>query len=128
MLLLGSFHLNALSEEKVKLKAAGPEELFLYRAMGVSFFCKARNVGLEFNDALLIPAATYTEVLEGKHGGKIYGVSDERLSKDTLFKGAQNQLIIEAMNLCPNEVPEDIQEKVKKAIKENNKVKKRKAR
>ncbi len=102
-------------------KPATKEDIYLYRGMGSSYVCNARAAGIEFPKAVGVAAATYTQVLNGRHGGKVASVGDKKLSNKQLFTGAEIQIITGAIEFCPKEVPEDIVKKVKKAIKDNQK-------
>lgn len=92
--------------------------------------CNALVAEIEFPKAVGIAAATYVQVLEGKHDGKVESVGKEKLTRDKLFAGAEFQVVTAAMQFCPDNVPEDVKNKVKKAIDteigKNKKNKKRK--
>ncbi len=99
-----------------KTVAATDEDIYLYRGIGSSYVCNARNAGLEFPKAVGIAAASYTQLLNGRHGGKIAAVGNKRLTNKQLFTGAEFQIITGAIQYCSKHVPKDVQAKVKNAI------------
>ncbi len=100
---------------------AEKDDLFLYRGMAATYYCLSSNAGVEFNTALGVAAATYVQVVEGKHGGLIKELGDTKLDKNQLFAGAKNQVLLTAMSACPEKVPEDVAKKVNNLLKENTK-------
>ena len=90
--------------------------MFLYRGMGSSYVCNARTAGLEFPKAVGIAAATYVQLLNGRHGGLVASAGSKKLTNEQLFAGAEFQIITGAMQFCPDLVPEDVKEKVEEAI------------
>ena len=61
-------------------KPATNEDLFLYRTIGSSFFCNARSAEVEFSKSVGISAATYAQVLNGRHGGFVAAAGKNKLS------------------------------------------------
>ena len=104
-----------------KLIAATEQDLFLYKGMGASYLCIAYKAGIKFPKAVGIATATYVQVIEGKHGGLIKQLGDEKLEREKLFAGAEFQIVTTAIQYCPDSVPKDITKKVKKILKENKK-------
>ncbi len=90
--------------------------------MGSSYVCNARAAGIEFPKAVGVAAATYTQVLNGRHGGKVESAGKKKLSNKQLFTGAEIQVITGAIEFCPDQVPKDIVKKVEDALKKNIKV------
>ena len=126
--LLGTFFTASFAKDEIKKRPATEEELYLYRAIGATYICVAREVDIEFSKATAIAAITYVNLLEGKHGGKIKTISNKNLSRKELINGAQNQLIPAAVEYCPDKVPEKTKKEVKKFFKQmkaENKKKKR---
>ena len=116
------FNINNLNKEvkaQKKLLAATEEDLFLYKGMGASYLCIASKAGIEFPKAVGIATATYVQVIEGKHGGKVKEVGDKKLEREKLFAGAEFQIVSTAIQYCKDSVPKDVIKKVNKIIKEN---------
>ena len=113
--------------EKVKanpqIKPANSKDLYLYKGMGASYLCIASQAGIEFPKAVGVATATYVQVLEGKHGGVVEELGDEKLEREKLFAGAEFQIVTTAIQYCPDNVPKDVTKKVKKILKKNNKKK-----
>ena len=98
-------------------KPAGQEDIILYRNLGSSYVCNARAAKVEFPKAVGIAAATYVQLLNGRHGGKVESAGNQKLTNEQLFAGAEFQIITGAMQFCPDEVPADVKSKVEAAIK-----------
>ena len=104
-----------------KLPAATDQDLFLYKGMGASYLCIASKAGIEFPKALGVASATFVQVVEGKHGGAVKALGDEKLERDKLFAGAEFQIVTTAIQYCPDSVPKEVTKKVSKILKENKK-------
>ena len=104
-----------------KLPAATDQDLFLYKGMGASYLCIASKAGIEFPKALGVASATFVQVVEGKHGGAVKALGDEKLERDKLFAGAEFQIVTTAIQYCPDSVPKEVTKKVDKIMKENKK-------
>ena len=118
------FNTNNLNKEvnaQKKLLAATEQDLFLYKGMGASYLCIASKAGIEFPKAVGIATATYVQVIEGKHGGKVKEVGDKKLEREKLFAGAEFQIVSTAIQYCKDSVPKDVIKKVNKIIKDNKK-------
>lgn len=100
-----------------KATPASNEDIFLYRAIGSSYVCNARSAGVEFPKAVGIAAATYAQILMGRHGGLVASAGTTKLTTKQLFAGAEFQIITGAIQYCPKEVPEDVKAKVEEAVK-----------
>ena len=106
---------------KQKIRPATDEQIFLYRGIGSSYVCNARAADIEFPKAVGIAAATYTQLLNGHHGGRVASAGRKKLTNKQLFAGAEFQIITGALQFCPKEVPPDVKEKVEEAIKKQKK-------
>ena len=113
--------LNREIKSDKKLQAATDQDLYLYKGMGASYLCIASKAGIEFPKALGVASATFVQVVEGKHGGAVKALGDEKLERDKLFAGAEFQIITTAMQYCPDSVPKEVTKKVSKILKENKK-------
>ncbi len=122
-LLLNAFAKPSLSKEESNKKPAREEELFLYRAIGATYICVAREVDIEFSKASAIAAITYVNLIEGKHGGKLESYPDKVFSRKELVFGANNQLVPAAVEYCPDKVPKETKKQVEKYMKELKKKK-----
>jgi hypothetical protein len=85
--------------------------------MGSSYVCNARTAGIEFPKAVGIAAATYVQLLNGRHGGMVASTGNKKLTNEQLFAGAEFQIITGAMQFCPDKVPADVKTKVEEALK-----------
>ena len=104
-----------------KFLPATEKDLFLYKGMGASYLCIASKAGIEFPKAVGVASATYVQVLEGKHGGLIKNLGNNKLDREKLFSGAEFQIVTTALQYCPDSVPKKVRKKVKKILKENKK-------
>ena len=123
-LCLSLFDITILNKEikaDKNLQAATEQDLYLYKGMGASYLCIASKAGIEFPKALGVASATYVQVVEGKHGGAIKELGDNKLERDKLFAGAEFQIVTTAIQYCPDSVPKEVTKKVNKIIKENKK-------
>ncbi len=111
--------LTAFAEDKDNEKSspASVADIFLYRGLGASYLCNARAAGIEFPKAVGVAAATYVQVLNGRHGGFVASAGKKKLTNKQLFAGAEFQIITAALQYCPKEVPSKVKKKVEDAIK-----------
>ena len=119
---LAFFEINILNKEikaEKKLLAASEQDLYLYKGMGASYLCIASKAGIAFPKAVGIATATYVQVIEGKHGGKVKELGNEKLEREKLFAGAEFQIVTTAMQYCKDSVPKDVIKKVNKILKDN---------
>ena len=121
LLFLTIFDLTIIKKElqaNKELKAATDQDLYLYRGMGASYLCNASKAGVEFPKAIGLATATYAQVIEGKHGGLIKELGDKKLDRDKLLGGAEFQILITAIQYCPDSIPKEVTKKVNKILKE----------
>ena len=114
-------YFNKEIKSERKLESATEEDLYLYKGMGASYLCIASKAGIKFPKAVGVATATYVQVIEGKHGGVIKELGDEKLDRDKLFAGAEFQIVTTAIQYCPDSVPEEVTKKVNKILKDNKK-------
>ena len=112
---------TSATETSGDLKPANEEDLYFYRGMGASYLCMASKAGIDFSTAIGVAAATYVQVLEGKHGGLIKELGDTKLERQQLFAGAEFQIVSTAMNYCPDSIPKDVFQKVSDLLKDDSK-------
>ena len=98
-------------------KPASQEDILIYQAMGTSFFCMAALDGVEFPKALGISASTYAQALKGRHNGQVAALKGKTLTDKEMFAAAEQQVLLRAMQACPKAIPNDVQSKVKEALK-----------
>ena len=119
-----SFDITILNKEikaNKKLQPATEQDLYLYKGMGASYLCIASKAGIKFPKALGVATATYVQVVEGKHGGAVKELGDDKLEREKLFAGAEFQIVTTAIQYCPNSVPKEVTKKVTKILKKNKK-------
>ena len=124
LLFLNVSEINILSKgikAENKFLPATEKDLFLYKGMGASYLCIASKAGIEFPKAVGVASATYVQVIEGKHGGLIKNLGNNKLDREKLFSGAEFQIVTTALQYCPDSVPKKVRKKVKKILKENKK-------
>ena len=100
-----------------KAKPATNEDIAVYQAMGTSFFCMAALDGVEFPKALGISASTYAQALKGRHEGQVASLKGKTLTDKEMFAAAEQQLLVRAMSACHKAIPDDVQGKIKEALK-----------
>ena len=124
LLYLAIFDIKIFNREikaEKELLAATEQDLYLYKGMGASYLCIASKAGIEFPKALGVATATYVQVVEGKHGGAVKELGDDKLEREKLFAGAEFQIVTTAIQYCPDSVPKEVTKKVTKILKENKK-------
>ena len=108
------------SEAEKKQLPATDDDIFLYRGIGASFLCNARSAEIEFPTAVGVAAATYAQVLNGRHGGIVASAGEKKLSNKQLFAGAEFQIVTGALQYCPKQVPDDVKEKIQAAMEKKD--------
>ena len=117
--------INKQIKAERNLVAATEKDLFLYRQMGASYLCIASKADVDFNKGLGIASATFANVIIGKHGGIIKELGNEKLDQKKLYNSGTFQIVGIALNICPenipNEIKNDYEKRLKQIIKENKK-------
>ena len=108
---------NQLKADK-NLVAATEKDLFLYRQMGASYLCIASKAEVDFNKGLGFASATFANVIIGKHGGAIKELGNEKLDQKKLYNAGTFQIVGSALNICPENIPENIKNDYEKRLKE----------
>ena len=120
-LYLTIFDITILNKEikaNKNLEAATEQDLYLYKGMGASYLCIATKAGIEFSKAIGVATATYVQVIEGKHGGLVKEIGDEKLERNKLFAGAEFQIVTTAIQYCPDNIPKEVTNKVNEILKD----------
>ncbi len=99
---------------------ASIEEIKLYRQIGISYFCLARQAKVEFPKAISIAVKNFSLIISKKHGGLLEELGPDKLSDNQIYNGSYVQLIGGAIQLCPDEVPENEKKKFSEALKKIN--------
>ena len=123
-LYLTIFDITILNKEikaNKNLQAATEQDLYLYKGMGASYLCIATKAGIEFSKAIGVATATYVQVIEGKHGGLVKEIGDEKLERNKLFAGAEFQIVTTAIQYCPDNIPKEVTNKVNEILKDYKK-------
>ena len=107
-------------KSEINLTPASVEEMYFYKQIGVTYFCLARQSKVEFPKSISIASNNFALIVTNKHGGLIEEVGDQKLTNDQLLQGSYLQLIEGAINLCPDEVPEDERSKFLSAVEKLN--------
>ena len=110
---------NITSEKnEIKFIPASREEMNFYRQVGISYFCLARQAKVEFPKSISIASNNFTLIVSKKHGGLIEEIGDVKLTNDQIYQGSYLQLMEGAMQLCPDQVPEEDKEKFLNAVEQ----------
>ena len=113
--------INTVSNKnEIKYIAATREEMNLYRQIGISYFCLARQAKVEFPQSISIASNNFALIVTNKHGGLIEEVGDQKLTNDQLLQGTYLQLIEGAIQLCPDQVPDEEKSKFLNALEKLN--------
>ena len=112
-----------ISSEKneVNFMPASPEEMNFYRQVGISYFCLARQAKVEFPQSISIASNNFTLIVSKKHGGLIDEIGDVKLTNEQIYQGSYLQLMEGAIQLCPDQVPEEEKKKFITAVEKLNK-------
>ena len=108
-------------KNEIKINPASREEMNLYRQIGVSYLCLARQANVEFSKSISIASNNFSLLISKKHAGLIEETGDDKLTMNQIYQGAYLQLIEGAIQLCPDLVPEEDKEKFLKAVEQLNK-------
>ena len=112
---------NSFRKNEIKLTPASRDEMNLYRQIGISYFCLARQAKVEFPQSISIASNNYALIISKKHGGFIEETGDLKLTNDQLYQGSYLQLVEGAIQLCPSLVPEEEKKKFSEAVEKLNK-------
>ncbi len=106
--------------KKIKYFPASIEEMNLYRQIGISYLCLARQAKVDFPKSISIASNNFALIVSNKHGGLIEEVGDKKLTNEQIYQGSYLQLIEGAIRVCPDEIPKEEQNKFLKAVEQLN--------
>ena len=107
-------------KEEINFVPASEEDIFLYRQIGISYICMARQLEIEFPKAISLAAKNYALLVSSRHGGLIKELGKEKLPEKNIYNGAILQLLDGAIKNCPDMVPEEDKKKFLKAVEQLN--------
>ena len=111
---------NSSEKNEIKFIPASRDEMNLYRQIGISYFCLARQAKVEFPQSISIASNNYALIVSNKHGGLIEEIGDKKLKNEQIYQGSYLQLIEGAIQLCPDQVPEEEKKKFFKTVEQLN--------
>ena len=125
------FNINSQSiqaKTNNKIIPANEKDIELYRRMGITYVCSASAKGTDqdFKKSLSVAASLYGTVLQQKHGGLIKEgkKKEQKLPYNMMMNNVTFQLLSGTLQICPNNVPKEIEKQFKddlKRIQELNK-------
>lgn len=95
---------------------ASSDQLALYARIASVNTCLATRAGETFEQAAGVAGETIAQLILGVHKGLIQSSGSTPLSLDELRKGSINAAVIGAAELCPKQVPADLNDKVRLAL------------
>ena len=107
-------------KKEVDFTPANDEDIFLYRQIGISYLCMARQIEVEFPKAISLAAKNYALLISSKHGGFIKELGKEKIPEKNIYNGAILQVLDGAMKNCPDMVPEEDKKKFLKTLEKIN--------
>ena len=111
---------NNSEKKEINFIPASDEDIFLYRQIGISYLCMARQIDVEFSKAISLAAQNYALLITSRHGGFIKELGKEKLPEKNIYNGATLQILDGAMKNCPKMVPEEDKKKFLKAVEQLN--------
>ena len=110
-------------KKEVNFIPASDEDIFLYRQIGISYLCMARQIDVEFPKAISLAAKNYALLISSKHGGLIKELGKEKIPEKNIYNGAILQILDGAIKNCPEMVPEADKKKFLKTVEQLNRKK-----
>jgi len=107
-------------KKEVRFIPASDEDIFLYRQIGISYLCMARQIEVEFPKAISLAAKNYALLISSRHGGLIKELGKEKLPEKNIYNGAILQILDGAIKNCPEMVPEEDKKKFLKTVEQLN--------
>ena len=111
---------SSFSKEEKNLQATRADML-LYGQIFSNYFCIARKSKVKFDDAISLAANNLTAIVLNKHGGLLDELDGNMITNNQLLNGSSNVIIETAVLTCPDQVPDKIERKVRKAIEQRSK-------
>ena len=111
---------NSSDKKEVNFKPASDEDIFLYRQIGISYLCMARQIEVEFPKAISLAAKNYALLISSRHGGLIKELGKEKIPEKNIYNGAILQILDGAIKNCPDMVPEEDKKKFLKTVEQLN--------
>ena len=107
-------------KKEINFIPASDEDIFLYRQIGISYLCMARQIDVEFPKAISLAAKNYALLISRRHGGLIKELGKEKLPDKNIYNGAILQILDGAIKNCPEMVPEEDKKKFLKTVEQLN--------
>ena len=111
---------NSAEKKEGSFIPASDEDIFLYRQIGISYLCMARQIEVEFPKAISLAAKNYALLISSRHGGLIKELGKEKIPDKNIYNGAILQLLDGAIKNCPDMVPEEDKKKFLKTVEQLN--------
>ncbi len=111
---------TSADKKEVSFIPASDEDIFLYRQIGISYLCMARQIEVEFPKAISLAAKNYALLISSRHGGLIKELGKDKIPDKNIYNGAILQLLDGAMKNCPEMVPEEDKKKFLKTVEQLN--------
>tara|TARA_Y100001968_G_scaffold117179_1_gene106571 strand:- start:864 stop:1316 length:453 start_codon:yes stop_codon:yes gene_type:complete len=107
-------------KEEINTIPATEEDIFLYRQIGISYLCMARQLEVEFPKAISLAAKNYELLISSRHGGFIKELGSEKIPEKNIYNGAIIQILDGAIQNCSDMVPDEDKKKFLKAVEQLN--------
>ena len=111
---------TSADKKEISFIPATDEDIFLYRQIGISYLCMARQIDVEFPKAISLAAKNYALLISSRHGGLIKELGKEKIPDKNIYNGAIIQLLDGAIKNCPEMVPDEDKKKFLKTIEQLN--------
>ena len=111
---------TSADKKEISFIPATDEDIFLYRQIGISYLCMARQIEVEFPKAISLAAKNYALLISSRHGGLIKELGKEKIPEKNIYNGAILQILDGAIKNCPDMVPEDDKKKFLKTVEQLN--------
>ena len=111
---------TSADKKEISFIPATDEDIFLYRQIGISYLCMARQIEVEFPKAISLAAKNYALLISSRHGGLIKELGKDKIPDKNIYNGAILQLLDGAMKNCPDMVPEEDKKKFLKTVEQLN--------